>query len=191
MPVPHIRGPGNLADKRITDRPAMADFVRFKPGFGQRYVVTVDTEEEFDWTRPIERTRHTVQTAARLARFQEFCEGQGVCPIYLIDYPIVSSPAAVEILRDAVQAGKAEVGVQLHPWVNPPFTEELTPHNSYVGNLPPDLEEEKFAALRDLPRTQTRDALAAEAHLAAGQRQHAGDQVEGGGLASTVRSEES
>lgn len=129
--------------------PANADFVRFKPGFGQRFVVTVDTEEEFDWSRPIERTQHTVQTVARLARFQEFCEGQGICPIYLIDYPIVSSPSAVEILRDAVQSGKAEVGVQLHPWVNPPFDEEVIEHNTFAGNLPETLERAKFRNLRD------------------------------------------
>jgi hypothetical protein len=138
-----------LADRRITDLPAKADFVRFKPDFGQRYVVTVDTEEEFDWTRPIERSQHTVQTVARLARFQEFCEGQGVCPIYLIDYPIVSSPSAVAILRDAVMAGKAEVGVQLHPWVNPPFEEDVNEFNTFVGNLGEKLEEAKFRTLRD------------------------------------------
>lgn len=138
-----------MAEHRITDLPASADFVRFKPGFGQRFVVTVDTEEEFDWNRPIERDRHTVQTVARLARFQEFCEGQGVCPIYLVDYPIIASPAAVAILRDAVVAGKAEVGVQLHPWVNPPFEEEVTEHNTFVGNLPEPLERAKFRTLRD------------------------------------------
>jgi hypothetical protein len=129
--------------------PAKADFVRFEPGFGQRFVVTVDTEEEFDWSRPIERTRHTVETVARLARFQEFCEGQGICPIYLIDYPIVSSPSAVEILRDAAQAGRAEVGVQLHPWVNPPFQEEVNEFNTFAGNLGEELEEAKFQTLRD------------------------------------------
>lgn len=123
--------------------------MRFKPGFGQRFVVTVDTEEEFDWNRPIQREGHTLQSVARLARFQEFCEGHGVCPIYLIDYPIVTSPSAVAILRDAVAAGKAEVGVQLHPWVNPPFDEVVTETNTFAGNLPPELEAAKFRKLRD------------------------------------------
>jgi hypothetical protein len=138
-----------VVERRIADMPAAADFVQFRPGFGQRYVVTVDTEEEFDWNRPIERESHTVQTVARLARFQEFCEGQGVCPIYLVDYPIISSPSAVAILHDAVAAGKAEVGVQLHPWVNPPHDEDVTERNSFAGNLPEPLERAKFKALRD------------------------------------------
>lgn len=138
-----------MAEHRITDMPAKGDAVRFKPGFGQRFIVTVDTEEEFDWSRPIDRSGHTVQSVTRLARFQEFCEGQGICPIYLVDYPIISSPAAVLILRDAVAAGKAEVGVQLHPWVNPPLEEDVTEYNSFAGNLPEELERAKFRNLRD------------------------------------------
>ena len=123
--------------------------MRFKPQFGQRFLLTVDTEEEFDWTKPLAREEHTVLTVARLAKFQEFCEGQGVVPVYLVDYPIATSPAAFEILRPSIAAGKAEVGVQLHPWVSPPHNEEVNPHNSFAGNLPSALERAKFRNLRD------------------------------------------
>lgn len=138
-----------MAVSRITQLPADSDLVRFAPGSGQRFILTVDTEEEFDWKQPIARSGHTVRTVTRLARFQEFCEGQGICPVYLIDYPIVSSAPAADILREAVARGRAEVGVQLHPWVNPPFDEEVNEFNSYVGNLPAELEHEKFRRLRD------------------------------------------
>lgn len=133
----------------ITDLPPRSSAVRFASGFGQRYVVTVDTEEEFDWTKPIRREGHTVHTVARLAKFQEFCEGQGVCPVYLVDFPIATCPAAGEVLGDAVAAGRAEIGVQLHPWVSPPFDEEVNEFNSFAGNLPAELEREKFRRLRD------------------------------------------
>ncbi len=134
---------------RITDPPAPGSAVRFQPGFGQRFVLTVDTEEEFDWTKPIERSGHTVHTIARLAKFQEFCEGAGICPIYLIDFPIATSPSAAEILRPALAAGHAEIGVQLHPWVSPPHQEEVTEYNSFAGNLPAQLERDKFTRLRE------------------------------------------
>ena len=139
---------------RIIDRPLAPDFVRFSRPTGaektaQQFILTVDTEEEFDWTKPIAREDHTVLTVARLAKFQEFCEGQGVIPVYLVDYPIATSTAAIEILRPAVAAGKADVGVQLHPWVSPPHDETVTEHNSFAGNLPPELERAKFRKLRD------------------------------------------
>ena len=143
---------------RIIDRPQTPDYVRFDGPAGaakpaQRFILTVDTEEEFDWTKPIAREEHTVLTVARLAKFQEFCEGQGVVPVYLVDYPIATAHAAVEILRPAVAAGKAEIGVQLHPWVSPPHDEEVTEHNSFAGNLPRELERAKFRGLRDAIET--------------------------------------
>ncbi|WP_068073838.1 polysaccharide deacetylase family protein [Novosphingobium lentum] len=133
----------------ILDLPGPDDVVRFRPGFGQRFILTVDTEEEFDWTKPFDRSGHGLGHVPRLAKFQQFCEGRGVCPIYLIDYPVATDPAAAEVLADAVAAGRAEVGVQLHPWVNPPHDEDINVHNSFAGNLPADLERAKFRKLRD------------------------------------------
>ncbi len=134
---------------QITDLPGPGDFVQFKPEFGQRFIVTVDTEEEFDWSSPFARADHSLDSIPRLAKFQQFCEGYGVVPVYLVDYPVVNDPRAAEVLGDAVAAGRAEIGVQLHPWVNPPHDEEITVHNSFVGNLPPELERAKFRQLRD------------------------------------------
>ena len=133
----------------ILDLPSSGDFVQFKPDFGRRFILTVDTEEEFDWSKPFDRSGHGVSHVPCLAKFQQFCEGKGVCPVYLIDYPVASDPAAAEVLADAVAAGRAEVGVHLHPWVNPPYDEDINVHNSLAGNLPTDLEGAKFRRLRD------------------------------------------
>ncbi|MBU7580919.1 MAG: polysaccharide deacetylase family protein [Porphyrobacter sp.] len=121
----------------------------FAPGFGQRVLLTVDTEEEFDWRAPFRREGYGLSHVAAIPRFQAFCEGVGAHPVYLVDWPIVQDPQAVEIIGDAVRRGTAEVGVQLHPWVNPPFHEEVNIRNSFAGNLPPALEAAKFTALRD------------------------------------------
>ena len=137
-----------MAPATITDPPGADRMVRFAPDFGQRFLLTVDTEEEFDWSKPLHPEGHTLHSVTRLARFQQFCEGQGVVPVYLVDYPVASSPFAAEVLRDAVTAGRAEIGVQLHPWVNPPFGEQVNEFNSFAGNLPPELEHAKFAKLR-------------------------------------------
>src|SRR3546814_6885075 len=40
-------------------------------------------------------------------------------------------------------------GTHLHPWVNPPFQEVVNATNSYPGNLPPELEHAKLAALTE------------------------------------------
>ena len=132
----------------LLDPPLPAMRARFKDDT-TRFVLTVDTEEEFDWNKPLRREGHGMEHVPRLAKFQQFCENEGVVPIYLVDWPIASSALAAEILREPLAAGRAEIGVQLHPWVNPPFAEEVNEHNSFAGNLQHDLEEEKFARLRD------------------------------------------
>lgn len=133
----------------LTQPPPSAARAQFGAGFAPRSLLTVDTEEEFDWSGPFTRDRHGLDHVARIAEFQAFCEGLGVVPVYLVDWPIADSPAAQGVLGPAVRDGRAEVGIQLHPWVNPPFEEEVSPHNSYAGNLPPELERAKFMALRD------------------------------------------
>lgn len=123
--------------------------VAFASDFGQRVLLTVDTEEEFDWNAPFTRDRHGLSHVEAIPRFQQFCEEIGAHPVYLVDWPVANDPRSVEIIADAVKRGVADVGVQLHPWVNPPFEEEVNSRNSYAGNLPPELEAAKFKALRD------------------------------------------
>ncbi|KMS60404.1 WalW protein [Novosphingobium barchaimii LL02] len=133
----------------LLEPPGQNAFASFGKDFGQRFIVTVDTEEEFDWSAPLDREKHSVVTVPALRKFQQFCEGFGVVPSYLIDWPVACSSFAPEAIGDAVTRGTAEVGVQLHPWVSPPFVEEVNEFNSFAGNLPFELEREKLHTLRD------------------------------------------
>lgn len=138
-----------LAQGSIIDGPAEPAYVNFAESFGRRFLLTVDTEEEFDWSQPIDRERHSVDAIPALRKFQQFCEGNGIVPVYLMDYPIATSAAAVEILGEAARTGRCDIGVQLHPWVSPPLVEEVCEFNTFAGNLPPELEREKLFRLRD------------------------------------------
>ena len=122
---------------------------RFAPEFGRRVLLTVDTEEEFDWNGPFTRDLHGLTHLPRLRNFQAFCEAQEIVPCYLVDWPVANSVLAKDILAGPIARGTAEIGIQLHPWVNPPFEEEVSVPNSYAGSLPPDLERAKFLRLRD------------------------------------------
>lgn len=110
-------------------------------------LVVVDTEEEFDWSKPFSRTATSTHSIPAQARAHAIYERFGVVPTYVIDYPVATDPLAVHFLRALKEAGKAEIGAHLHPWVTPPHREEVNRRNSYHCNLPAELERAKIETI--------------------------------------------
>lgn len=123
--------------------------VRWRHDFGRRFVIFVDVEEEFDWSRPFSREARAVTNVAALPAFHAKLAGRGIAMTYLVDHPVATDPAAIAALRPLLATPGTEIGSQLHPWVNPPYDEELSARNSFVGNLPPALETAKLVTLTD------------------------------------------
>lgn len=129
--------------------PDPARHIVWPDGFGTRFTVFVDVEEEFDWTAPFDRAqRATTAMAAFPAAHRRFAD-RGVGLTCMVDYPIATDPDAVGILRHAIEDGRSAIGTQLHSWVNPPFLSVESRADSYPGNLPPEMEAAKLDALTD------------------------------------------
>ena len=111
--------------------------------------IVVDTEEEFDWFGPFDRNAIGVGHLRRIGGFQAVCERWGIRPVYAVDYPVASQRTGIEALRPLLAEGRALVGTHLHPWVSPPYEEEVNEHNSFPGNLPPALERAKLKRLTE------------------------------------------
>jgi hypothetical protein len=149
--VPAASSPTSVPDPaRLDLPPPIGAYLELPQTFGRRVAVFVDTEEEFDWTKPHSREERSTGAAESLPIVHRRLRGYGVTPVYLIDHPIATDPRCVATLREFQEAGECTVGTQLHPWVNPPFEEEVNRTNSFPGNLPPALEREKLARLTDL-----------------------------------------
>lgn len=110
-------------------------------------ITTVDAEEEFDWQKPLSRESRKVGTMREQHILHRVFERNGVIPVYFVTYPIVAQPEGYEFLADCLRDGRCQIGSQLHPWVTPPFDEDVSSFNSFAGNLPEELE---FAKLRTL-----------------------------------------
>lgn len=117
--------------------------------------VVIDTEEEFDWDSPFSRRNINVRSMRSLSRVQRLFERFSVVPTYAIDYPIATQPESCAILKGLVDSGRCCLGAHLHPWVNPPFAEEVNARNSYACNLPPALEREKLERLVEETEAKT------------------------------------
>lgn len=127
--------------------PTSAQHIAWPDDFGRRFIVFVDTEEEFDWTAPFSRAERSVTAIAALPEMHRRFAERGVSPCYLCDYPVVADPWTADILRSVAANSPDAIGAQLHPWVNPPHVEEPSAHLSFGGNLPPALEAQKLDAL--------------------------------------------
>ena len=110
-------------------------------------LVVLDTEEEFDWSRPFDRQSRAVTAIQGLIRLQSMFEEIGVRPTYVIDYPVAATSESAAVLVEFAARGVAEIGAHLHPWVTPPDVEDVSAHNSYGGNLDPSLESAKLESI--------------------------------------------
>jgi glycosyltransferase involved in cell wall biosynthesis len=124
------------------------------PGLDQRLdrpmlITTVDAEEDFDWTRPFSRAETDVTSIRSQHLAHRIFERYGVVPTYMVDHPVASQDGGRAPLKELLQSGLCEIGAQLHPWVTPPFVENVSTHNSYPGNLHPKLEFTKIQVLTD------------------------------------------
>ena len=123
--------------------------IRVPPETRPSLVVVIHTEEEFDWEKPHDRNATSVAHMRHIERAQRVFDDFGIVPNYVVDFPIATQLEAVAPLKAFADSGRALIGAHLHPWVSPPFDEEVNARNSYPGNLPRALEHEKLRRLTD------------------------------------------
>lgn len=109
--------------------------------------VVVDTEEEFDWSKPFSRESNAVRNLAHQQKAQALFDRLGIKPTYVVDYAVASQSMGYGPLREFLADKRVLIGAHLHPWVNPPYVEEVGDRLSYPGNLPSELEGEKLRVL--------------------------------------------
>lgn len=124
--------------------PPPACSVAWPAGWGRRFTVFVDTEEEFDWSAPLSRTSVSVTASAAIPAAAARLRDMGAPLTFLVDHAIATAPQSIEAISRAIEDSRSAVGTQLHPWVNPPFEEIVDTANSFAGCLSPALEAAKL-----------------------------------------------
>lgn len=114
------------------------------------FALSIDTEEEWDWSQGISENNTQVDNISQLPAFQEFCARLGIVPTYFVDYAVVSDENSVATLNSLNLISPLEFGAHMHAWVNPPLTKE--PHNPHIDLLKmgESLFEQKLQALTDI-----------------------------------------
>jgi len=129
----------------LTDK----NIISYPQNHQPQLIVVVDTEEEFNWSAPPNKESNSIQSIREIYRVQNIFNEYGIVPCYVIDYPIASQKEGIDHLKPILDQGKCEIGTHLHPWVNPPFEEEMSWSNMYPGNLGYALELAKMQRITD------------------------------------------
>jgi hypothetical protein len=127
-----------------------ADIVEFAADQPPKILCVIDAEEEFDWGRPFSRNNDSVKTIRSQVLAQNVFGRFKLVPTYAVDYPVAAKEDGYRPLRELAQSGLCEIGAQLHPWVTPPYEEEVNNENSFAYNLPDVLQRKKMAALGEV-----------------------------------------
>ncbi|MFC3121993.1 WalW protein [Agaribacter flavus] len=114
------------------------------------FVLSVDTEEEWDWDGPFPEDNFSVENLSILPKFQKFCETLNIRPCYFVDYAAAKGIPAEGEFHQAIKNNFCELGAHLHPWANPPYFQKPNEENSHVVNLPIQQVAEKLDALLSL-----------------------------------------
>jgi hypothetical protein len=139
-----VRAPVDLVEECAPPLHRCCDFPEGAPPV---LLTVIDTEEEFDWSAPLDRAGTAVGHMASIGRLQDVFDATGVLPSYLVSYAIVAQETGSRPLQHYLKAGRALIGAHLNPWTTPPHREPVNAVNSYPGNLPRELEAAKLAAL--------------------------------------------
>jgi hypothetical protein len=117
---------------------------------GRRLVsLIVDAEEDFNWSRPFEGTDYSTACMHAIGPLQEILAAYCLPPTYLLTYPVLEDADAVRLLRRQLDRERCALGVQMHPWVNPPFGTGPDRRFSFPLNLPAAVEEAKIVRLAE------------------------------------------
>jgi len=113
------------------------------------FVLTVDAEEEWDWSSGLPQPPYSTENIRCIPEFQNRCAEVGIIPTYFVDSAVLEVERNRKILTDHFNRGECDIGAQLHPWCTAPVQEPLTEHHSHSINLDENLVNEKLRTLTE------------------------------------------
>lgn len=114
------------------------------------FVLSIDTEEEWDWNGPFPEEIISVNNVSEIPSFQNEMNDLGITPTYLLDYAVLDNQSARQTLQSTLKNNpEIEFGAHLHPWVTPPIVKTLKEADSHIVNLPIDQVQKQIDSLKE------------------------------------------
>lgn len=121
------------------------------------FIITVDTEPDGQWDI---NAPETMENAKYIKRFQILCDQYNFKPVYLTDYVMLKDSYFTGMMNEYDQADKCEIGMHLHAWDTPPFSDldKIKGNRPYLIEYSEQIMEEKIKILtNELRNTFSRE----------------------------------
>jgi hypothetical protein len=113
------------------------------------FAITVDTEEEWDWSSGYPTGAPRCANIERLPEFQDACDRYGAAVTYFVNHAVLADFAARRVIIELSRRPRVEIAMHIHPWNTPPLqpVEKVPERDSFLHNLPLDLALAKLDAV--------------------------------------------
>ena len=109
-----------------------------QPNVTTFYTITVDTEEEWDWSSDFMTNSNSVRNISALPEFQSVCDEMGAKVTYFVNHSVLADDSASQVILNLAEKDSVEIGLHIHPWNTPPLAanETVSTRDSFLHNLP-------------------------------------------------------
>jgi hypothetical protein len=117
-----------------------------------RYAVTIDTEEQWDWSAGWPVRSYSLDNIQVVPEFEQLCRQHGARTTWFADGTVMSDSRSRRIMTDLSTLPGVELGMHIHPWLTPPLVpgRETESRWSFLHNYSADLVHAKLASVYGL-----------------------------------------
>ena len=88
------------------------------------YSITVDTEEEWNWSSGYRTISRDVSNIHSLETFQNTCDELDAKVTYFVNHAVLANRTTASIIRDLADNPNVEIGLHIHSWNTPPLSDK-------------------------------------------------------------------
>jgi len=116
-----------------------------------KLLLTVDTEEAWDWSGPFPRSDFSVEHIHRLPEFQAICDRHKVSTTYFANHAVMSDEGTRSVMAAMARQDNVEVGMHIHPWTlsTKPLKAAVRSRETYLHNESTQTIREKLQIIYD------------------------------------------
>ncbi|MBF0299328.1 MAG: hypothetical protein HQK51_11445 [Oligoflexia bacterium] len=114
------------------------------------FIFSMDVEPDDQWN--LSNNAFGLKNIDSLLRFKNLTNKHNIKPVYFIEYQVAKRSSFFEIFKNDIINNKCEIGLHMHIWSNPPYSDLCLKKNTraFQTEIDNELFKEKFLNLKNV-----------------------------------------